>query len=339
MQPVGICAAITPWNFPSAMIARKAAPALAAGCAMIVKPATQTPFSALALAELAERAGVPAGIFSVITGDSATLGKALCDSEKVRKLSFTGSTRVGSILMKQCADTVKRLSMELGGNAPFIVFDDADLELAVEGLIASKYRNAGQTCICANRIYIQDGIYDAFVDKFKAAVSQLKVGNGMEDDTDIGPLIDSDAMEKVSGLIDDALAKGAKCIIGGHPDPQSDLTLQATILTQINHDMDIAHEEIFGPVTAIQRFSTEEEVIQRANDTSFGLASYFYSNDVSRSVRVMEGLEYGMVGHNTGLISTEVAPFGGIKQSGFGREGSKYGIDEYISLKYCCSAI
>ena len=338
-QPVGVCAAITPWNFPAAMITRKAAPALAAGCAMIVKPATQTPFSALALAELAERAGVPAGVFSVITGESAPLGEALCNSEKVRKLSFTGSTKVGSILMKQCADTVKRLSMELGGNAPFIVFDDADLDLAVDGLIASKYRNAGQTCICANRIYVQDGVYDEFVSKFKDAVAKLKVGNGLNDGTDIGPLIDDNAVEKVSSLIKDALDKGANCVAGGKADEQSKLTLQPTILTDIKDDMDIAHEEIFGPVTAIQRFSSEEEVIKRANDTPFGLASYFYSEGARRSIRVMEGLEYGMVGHNTGLISNEVAPFGGVKQSGFGREGSKYGIDEYVSIKYCCSAV
>ncbi len=338
-QPVGVCAAITPWNFPSAMITRKAAPALAAGCAMIVKPATQTPFSALALAELAERAGVPAGVFSVITGDSATLGKALCDSAKVRKLSFTGSTYVGSILMKQCADTVKRLSMELGGNAPFIVFDDADLDAAVEGLIASKYRNAGQTCICANRVYVQDGVYDAFLSKYKTAVTKLNVGNGLHSDTDIGPLIDKNAVDKVSGLIQDALDKGASCIAGGKAAAQGKHTLQATILIDISNDMQIAHDEIFGPVTAIQRFSSEEEVIARANNTPFGLASYFYSEGARRSIRVMEGLEYGMVGHNTGMISNEVAPFGGVKQSGFGREGSKYGIDEYISIKYCCSAM
>lgn len=338
-QPVGVCAAITPWNFPAAMITRKAAPALAAGCAMIVKPATQTPFSALALAELAERAGVPAGVFNVITGESAPLGEALCDSEKVRKLSFTGSTRVGSILMKQCADTVKRLSMELGGNAPFIVFDDADLDLAVDGLIASKYRNAGQTCICANRIYVQNGVYDAFVSKFKAAAAKLKVGNGLEDGTDIGPLIDQNAVKKVSELLDDALEKGAECVLGGELSDLGELVMQPTILTNIQDDMTIAHEEIFGPITAIQRFESEEEVIQRANDTPFGLASYFYSEGVRRSIRVMEGLQYGMVGHNTGLISNEVAPFGGVKQSGFGREGSKYGIEEYVSIKYCCSAV
>lgn len=338
-QPVGVCAAITPWNFPSAMITRKVAPALAAGCTMLVKPATQTPFSALALAELAARAGVPAGVFQVICGDSAHIGQVLCTHDTVRKLSFTGSTAVGKQLMAQCAGTVKRLSLELGGNAPFIVFDDADLDAAVAGLVASKFRNAGQTCICANRIYVQDSVYDAFLSRFHAAVEALKLGNGLDSDTDIGPLIDTKAVEKVSALIEDAINQGAQCRLGGGRGTQGALFMQPTILTDITATMAIAHEEIFGPVAAIQRFHDEDDVIARANDTPYGLAAYFYSEGARRSIRVMEKLAYGMVGHNTGLISTEVAPFGGIKQSGFGREGSHYGIEAYLNIKYACCAV
>lgn len=338
-QPVGVCAAITPWNFPAAMITRKAAPALAAGCAMIVKPATQTPFSALALAELAEQAGIPAGIFNVVTGDAALIGKILCENPKIRKLSFTGSTRIGSLLIQQSATTLKRLSMELGGNAPFIVFDDANIDQAVTGLIASKYRNAGQTCICANRVYVQQQIYPQFIAKYQQAVAQLKVGNGLDPNTDIAPLIDHNAVKKVLELVKDAVDKGAKCLTEIKQDPQCRLILYPIILTNITQNMRIAHEEIFGPVTAIQLFQSEEEVIEQANNTPFGLAAYFYTENYRRMIRVMENLEYGMVGHNTGLISNEVSPFGGIKQSGFGREGSKYGIEEYLTIKYCCSEI
>lgn len=338
-QPVGVCAAITPWNFPAAMITRKAAPALAAGCTMIIKPATETPFSALALAVLAEQAGIPAGVIQVVTGKSSTIGDILTGDERIHKLSFTGSTEVGRTLMAQCAPTIKKLSLELGGNAPFIVFDDADLEKAAEGLIASKYRNAGQTCVCANRVYVQDSIKDKFLDVFVKKVAELNVGNGMDEGVDIGPLINKKALKKVQALLKDALDKGATLITGGSTNGASELTYNPTVITDISSDMDIAHEEIFGPIATIFTFEDEADVIRQANDTIYGLAAYFYSGSYARSWRVTEGLEYGIIGHNTGLISTEVAPFGGVKQSGFGREGSKYGIEEYVATKYWCSDI
>lgn len=338
-QPVGVCAAITPWNFPAAMITRKAAPALAAGCTIIIKPATETPFSALALGVLAEQAGIPAGVIQVVTGKSSIIGDILTGDARIQKLSFTGSTEVGRTLMAQCALTVKKLSLELGGNAPFIVFDDADLEKAAEGLIASKFRNAGQTCVCANRIYVQASIKEQFLDIFVKKVQALKVGNGAKEGVDIGPLINQDALEKVQALLQDALDKGAKLVTGGDKNKASELSFNPTVITDISSDMDIASEEIFGPVATIFIFETEEEAIRAANDTIYGLASYFYSRDFARAWRVTEGLEYGIIGHNTGLISTEVAPFGGVKQSGFGREGSKYGIEEYVVTKYWCSDI
>lgn len=338
-QPVGVCAAITPWNFPAAMITRKAAPALAAGCTMIIKPATETPFSALALAVLAEQAGIPAGVIQVVTGKSSTIGDILTGDPRIHKLSFTGSTEVGRTLMAQCAPTIKKLSLELGGNAPFIVFDDADLEKAAEGLIASKYRNAGQTCVCANRVYVQDSIKDKFLDVFVKKVAELNVGNGMDEGVDIGPLINKKALEKVQALLKDALDKGATLITGGSTNGASELSYNPTVITDISSDMDIAHEEIFGPIATIFTFKDEADVIRQANDTIYGLAAYFYSSSYARSWRVTEGLEYGIIGHNTGLISTEVAPFGGVKQSGFGREGSKYGIEEYVVTKYWCSDI
>ena len=338
-QPVGVCAAITPWNFPAAMITRKAAPALAAGCTMIIKPATETPFSALALAVLAEKAGIPAGVIQVVTGKSSTIGDILTGDERIHKLSFTGSTEVGRTLMAQCAPTIKKLSLELGGNAPFIVFDDADLEKAAEGLIASKYRNAGQTCVCANRVYVQDSIKDKFLDVFVKKVAELNVGNGMDEGVDIGPLINKKALDKVQALLKDALDKGATLITGGSTNGASELSYNPTVITDISSDMDIAHEEIFGPIATIFTFKDEADVIRQANDTIYGLAAYFYSRSYARSWRVTEGLEYGIIGHNTGLISTEVAPFGGVKQSGFGREGSKYGIEEYVVTKYWCSDV
>lgn len=338
-QPVGVCAAITPWNFPAAMITRKAAPALAAGCTMIIKPATETPFSALALAALAEQAGIPAGVIQVVTGKSSTIGDILTGDVRIHKLSFTGSTEVGRTLMAQCATTIKKLSLELGGNAPFIVFDDADLEKAAEGLIASKYRNAGQTCVCANRVYVQDSIKDEFLDVFVKKVAELNVGNGMDEGVDIGPLINQKALEKVQALLKDALDKGATLIAGGSTNDASELTYNPTVITDISAEMDIAHEEIFGPIATIFTFKDEADVIRQANDTIYGLAAYFYSGNYARSWRVTEGLEYGIIGHNTGLISTEVAPFGGVKQSGFGREGSKYGIEEYVVTKYWCSDV
>ena len=338
-QPVGVCAAITPWNFPAAMITRKAAPALAAGCTMIIKPATETPFSALALAVLAEQAGIPAGVIQVVTGKSSTIGDILTGDPRIHKLSFTGSTEVGRTLMAQCAPTIKKLSLELGGNAPFIVFDDADLEKAAEGLIASKYRNAGQTCVCANRVYVQDSIKDKFLDVFVKKVAELNVGNGMDEGVDIGPLINKKALDKVQALLKDALDKGATLITGGSTNGASELSYNPTVITDISSDMDIAHEEIFGPIATIFTFKDEADVIRQANDTIYGLAAYFYSSSYARSWRVTEGLEYGIIGHNTGLISTEVAPFGGVKQSGFGREGSKYGIEEYVVTKYWCSDI
>lgn len=336
-EPIGVCAAITPWNFPAAMITRKAGAALAAGCPMVIKPASATPFSALALCELAERAGVPAGVINVVTGSARDIGGELTGNPLVRKLSFTGSTETGKYLMEQCAGTVKKLSLELGGNAPFIVFDDADLDAAVEGAIASKYRNTGQTCICANRILVQDGVYAAFAEKLSAAVqAQLKVGNGLEAGVTQGPLIDAAAVDKVEAHIADALSKGAKVILGGKRHERGGTFFQPTILTHITPDMAVAREETFGPVAPLFHFQSEAEAIQMANDTEFGLASYFYSRDIGRVWRVAEALEYGMVGINTGLISTEVAPFGGVKESGIGREGSKYGIEEYLEMKYLC---
>ena len=338
-EPVGVTAAITPWNFPSAMITRKVGPALAAGCAMVLKPAPQTPFSALALAVLAERAGIPDGLFSVVTADagmSREVGAELCESPVVRKLSFTGSTAVGIRLMQQCAPTLKKLSLELGGNAPFIVFDDADLDAAVEGAMIAKYRNAGQTCVCANRIYVQDGVYDAFADKLAAAVARLKVGNGAEEGVTTGPLIDAAAVAKVQRHLQDALDKGATLLAGGKPHALGGTFFEPTLLGDVTAEMAVAREETFGPLAPLFRFSEEADVVRQANDTEFGLAAYFYARDLSRVFRVAEALEYGMVGINTGVISTEVAPFGGMKASGLGREGSKYGLDEYVEIKYLC---
>jgi succinate-semialdehyde dehydrogenase/glutarate-semialdehyde dehydrogenase len=335
-EPVGVCAAITPWNFPAAMITRKVAPALAAGCTMIVRPADATPLTALALAVLAEQAGIPAGVLNVITGKSRIIGGELTSSPVVRKLSFTGSTEVGRVLMEQCSHNLKKLSMELGGNAPFIVFDDADLDAAVEGAIASKFRNTGQTCVCTNRLYVHDKVYDAFAEKLATAVGNLKVGNGMEDGVAQGPLIDDAAVAKVEQHISDAVSHGARVLTGGQRHALGQTFFQPTVLANVNQKMLITREETFGPVAPLVRFKTDDEVIRLANDTEFGLASYFYSRDIGRIWRVAEALEYGMVGINTGLISNEVAPFGGVKQSGFGREGSHYGIDEYMVLKYLC---
>jgi succinate-semialdehyde dehydrogenase/glutarate-semialdehyde dehydrogenase len=335
-QPVGVVGAITPWNFPAAMITRKAAPALAAGCTFLVKPAMQTPLSALAMAELAARAGVPAGVFNVITGKSGELGAELTSNPIVRKLTFTGSTEVGKKLMVQSAGTLKKLSLELGGNAPFIVFDDADLDAAVQGAIASKFRNTGQTCVCANRLLVQAGVYDEFARRLGEAVRALKVGDGLAGATDQGPLIDAAALAKVREHIDDALAKGAKIAVGGRPHALGGTFFEPTVLTGVTTAMACAREETFGPVAPLFRFRTEAEAIHMANDTEFGLASYVYTRDLARSWRVSEALEYGIVGLNTGLISTEVAPFGGIKESGFGREGSKYGILDYTEIKYVC---
>ena len=334
-QSVGVVAAITPWNFPNAMITRKSGPALAAGCPIVIKPAAETPLSALALAVLAEEAGIPAGVFNVLTTtDSSGVGKELTESPLVRKFSFTGSTEVGKILIRQCASTVKKVSMELGGNAPFIVFDDADLDAAVEGAIASKYRNAGQTCVCANRIYVQEGAYDAFVGKFTAAVRELKVGRGEESGVNIGPMISAGAIDKVEELLADAKNKGARVVEGGGRHALGGLFYAPTVVSGATADMAFATQEIFGPVAPIFKFSTEEEVIELANATEFGLASYFYARDLGRVFRVAEALEYGMVCVNDGLLSTEIAPFGGVKQSGVGREGSKYGIEEFIEIKY-----
>ena len=337
-EPIGVCVAITPWNFPSAMITRKAGPALAAGCPMIVRPADLTPFSALALAELAQRAGIPGGVFQVITGRSTLIGAEFTTNPTVRKLSFTGSTEVGRKLIEQCAPTVKKVSMELGGNAPFIVFNDADLDAAVEGAIASKYRNAGQTCVCANRLYVQSGVYDAFAQKLADAVGQLHVGNGVDAGVTTGPMIDEKAVEKVEEHIADAVAKGANIKMGGKRHSLGHSFFEPTILTNVTQDMAVAKEETFGPLAPLFKFETEDEVIGYANDTEFGLASYFYSRDIGRIFRVSEALEYGMVGVNTGLISNEIAPFGGVKQSGLGREGSKYGIEDYLVIKYTCLA-
>lgn len=335
-QPIGVCAAITPWNFPAAMITRKVAPALAAGCTIIVKPAEQTPLTALALGKLAQDAGIPAGVLQIVTGDAAQVGKVLCDSPVVRKLSFTGSTEVGRILMAQCAPTIKKLSLELGGNAPLIVFDDANLDTAVAGIMASKFRNSGQTCVCANRIYVQAGIYERLVDKLVAAVAQLQVGDGMAEGTTQGPLIDQAAVEKVQSHIDDALSKGAKVAIGGQPHALGRTFYQPTVVTGVTPQMRFAKEETFGPVAPLFRFQDEDEAIAMANETEFGLAAYLFTQSATRQWRVPEALEYGMVGINTGLISNEVAPFGGVKQSGLGREGSRYGIEEYLELKYLC---
>lgn len=338
-QPVGVCAAITPWNFPAAMITRKAAPALAAGCTMIVKPAEQTPLTALALGVLAEQAGIPAGVLQFVTGDARLIGGVLTASDVVRKLSFTGSTEVGRILMGQSASTIKKLSLELGGNAPFIVFDDADLDAAVDGAIASKYRNAGQTCVCSNRLYVQAGIYEIFAKKLAEKVATLSVGEGTQNGVLIGPLIDGDAIAKVENHIKDAVDKGAKLVTGGKRHQLGGTFFEPTVITGATQAMAIAREETFGPVAPLFRFESEEEVIAMANDTEFGLAAYFYTENARRMWRVTEALEYGMVGHNTGLISNEVAPFGGVKQSGLGREGSHYGIDEYLEIKYFCSAV
>jgi succinate-semialdehyde dehydrogenase/glutarate-semialdehyde dehydrogenase len=333
-EPIGVCAAITPWNFPAAMITRKCGPALAAGCTMVVKPATATPYSALALAELAERAGVPAGVFSVVTGSSGAIGGEMTSNPIVRKLTFTGSTEIGKLLMEQCAGTVKKTSMELGGNAPFIVFNDADLDEAVEGAMASKFRNTGQTCVCANRLLVQDGVYDEFSEKLAAAVEKMRVGDGLKGETEQGPMIDMAAVEKVEEHIQDAVAKGAKVISGGSRHDLGGTFFQPTVLAEVNTDMKVTKEETFGPVAPLYRFETEEQALAMANDTEFGLAAYFYSRDIGRIWRVMEGLEYGIVGVNEGIISTEVAPFGGMKESGTGREGSKYGIEDYLEIKY-----
>ncbi|MDM4764447.1 NAD-dependent succinate-semialdehyde dehydrogenase [Pelomonas sp. SE-A7] len=339
-QPIGVCAAITPWNFPIAMITRKVAPALAAGCTVVIKPAEATPLSALAVAELAQRAGMPAGVLNVLSADaeqSIAIGKLLCDSPVVRHLSFTGSTEVGRILMRQCAPTVKKLSLELGGNAPFIVFEDADLDSAVEGALVSKYRNAGQTCVCANRLYVQDSVYEAFVEKLAAKVATIKLGNGFTPGVNQGPLIDDDAITKVEAHVADALALGARVVVGGRRAEELGLRFyEPTVLADASPDMLCAREETFGPVAPVFRFKTEAEAIQLANSTEFGLASYFYSRDVGRIFRVGEALEYGMVGVNTGLISTAEVPFGGVKQSGLGREGARQGIDDYLELKYLC---
>ena len=335
-EPVGVCAAITPWNFPAAMITRKVAPALAAGCTIIVKPAEQTPLSALALVALAQRAGVPAGVLNVITGKAREIGAELTSNPVVRKLSFTGSTEVGRILAAQCAPSLKRLSLELGGNAPFIVFDDADVDAAVEGAIASKYRNSGQTCVCANRLLVQEGIHDVFVAKLSAAVKALKVGDGRDANVQQGPLIDTDALDKVQTLLADALGKGARIVAGGTPHLLGGTFFEPTVIADVTGEMKIANEEIFGPVAPIIRFGTEEEAVTIANSSEFGLASYFYSRDIARVWRVADAMQAGMVGINTGIISTAVAPFGGIKQSGMGREGSRVGIEEYMHTKYMC---
>ena len=335
-QPVGVVAAITPWNFPAAMITRKVAPALAAGCTAVCKPATQTPYSALALAELSDRAGIPAGVFNVITGPAREIGGVLTGDARVRKLSFTGSTEIGKLLMAQCAKTMKKVSLELGGNAPFIVFDDADLDAAVAGAIASKYRNTGQTCVCANRLLVQDGVYEAFTAKLVAAVQKLRIGDGLAGETEQGPLIDAAALKKVEEHVADATSKGAKIVAGGKRHALGGTFFEPTVLTGVTPAMMVAREETFGPVAPLFRFRTEQEAIAMANDTEFGLAAYLYTRDLARSWRVSEALEYGIVGLNTGIISTEVAPFGGVKESGTGREGSKYGILDYTEIKYVC---
>jgi succinate-semialdehyde dehydrogenase/glutarate-semialdehyde dehydrogenase len=333
-QPIGVCALITPWNFPNAMITRKAGPALAAGCTVVLKPAGQTPFSALAMAELGERAGIPKGVLNILTGNSRAIGGELCSSPVVRKLSFTGSTETGRVLMKQCSDTIKKLSLELGGNAPFIVFDDADIDAAVEGAIASKYRNAGQTCVCANRIYVQDGVYDAFAKKLAEKVKAFKVGPGTEPGVVIGPLINEDGVKKAEEHVADAVGKGAKVVLGGKRHERGGLFFQPTVIADVTPEMLISHEETFGPVAPLIRFKSEQDAIRLANASEFGLAGYFYSRDVGRIFRVAEEMETGIIGVNAGIISTEVAPFGGVKQSGLGREGSKYGLEEFMEAKY-----
>ncbi len=335
-EPIGVTVAITPWNFPAAMITRKAGPALAAGCPMVVKPASATPYSALALAVLAERAGVPPGVLSVVTGAAGAIGGEMTSNPIVRKLSFTGSTAIGKALMEQCAGTLKKMSLELGGNAPFIVFDDADLDAALKGAMASKYRNAGQTCVCANRLLVQDGVYDVFTEMLAAAAAALRVGDGLAGDFEQGPLIDMNAVEKVESHIADAVAKGARLVVGGGRHDLGGTFFEPTVLVDVTPDMAVAREETFGPLAPVFRFKTDAEAIQMANDTEFGLAAYFYSRDVGRIWRVAEALEYGIVGINEGIISTEVAPFGGMKESGFGREGSKYGIEDYLEIKYLC---
>ena len=338
-QPIGVTAAITPWNFPNAMITRKAGPALAAGCPIVLKPAAQTPYSALALAVLAEQAGIPKGIFNVVTGSASAIGGELTSNPLVRKLSFTGSTEIGRLLMRQSADTVKKLSLELGGNAPFIVFDDADVDAAVAGAMASKYRNSGQTCVCTNRLYVQAGVYDEFVEKLARAASSLKVGNGLEAGTEQGPLIDANAIAKVEEHIADALAKGGRLLAGGKRHALGGTFFEPTVIADVTQDMLVAGEETFGPLAPVIRFETEEEAVAMANDTEFGLAAYFFSTNLGRVWRVAEAIESGMVCINSGLLSTEVAPFGGVKQSGLGREGSKYGIDDYVEMKYLCITI
>jgi succinate-semialdehyde dehydrogenase len=334
-QPIGVVAAITPWNFPNAMITRKVAPALAAGCTVVLKPSEETPLSALALAELAEQAGFPAGVLNIVTGmDAPAIGKVLTDSPVVRKVSFTGSTEVGKLLMRQCADTVKKISLELGGNAPFIVFDDADLDAAVDGAIVAKYRNAGQTCVCANRIFVQNSVYDAFLEKFTEAVQKQKVGPGTEKGVNIGPLINTEALDKVQRLVGNARQMGARVLTGGSA--LEGTFYQPTVLADVRPEMDVMQEEIFGPVAPVLRFSDEKEVVGLANDTPYGLAAYFYGRDIGRIFRVAEALEYGMVGVNTGMVATTVAPFGGVKESGIGREGSKYGLEDFLEVKYVC---
>jgi succinate-semialdehyde dehydrogenase/glutarate-semialdehyde dehydrogenase len=336
-QPVGVVASITPWNFPNAMIARKAAAALAAGCTFVVRPATQTPLSALAMAELAERAGIPAGVFNVVVGDDAKgMGKVLTQHPDIAKFTFTGSTQVGKALISQCATTVKKVSMELGGNAPFIVFNDADIDAAIQGALASKYRNAGQTCVCTNRIFVQQGVLEQFSQKYASAVAQLAMGDGLAEGVSIGPMISSDAVSDVEQLVADSVAAGAKVLVGGKRDQAGENFYQATVLTNVTNDMPIASNEIFGPVAPIIAFEDEDEVIAMANDTEYGLAAYFYARDIGTIWRVAEGLDYGMVGINEGLISNAAAPFGGVKQSGNGREGSKYGLDDYLEIKYLC---
>jgi succinate-semialdehyde dehydrogenase/glutarate-semialdehyde dehydrogenase len=335
-EPVGVCALITPWNFPAAMITRKCAPALAAGCTVVIKPAEQTPLTALALGELAQRAGIPAGVINIVTGDPVLIGAELTRNPIVRKLSFTGSTEVGRLLMAQCAPTVKKLSLELGGNAPFIVFEDADIEAAVDGAMLAKFRNAGQTCVCANRIYVHQSVHDTFIARFASRVASLKVGHGTAPGVVVGPLIDEAAVDKVEQHINDALLRGARIVVGGKPHTLGGNFYEPTVLADVQPDMRCAREETFGPVAPVLRFSSEEEVIQLANDTEYGLAAYFYSRDIARCFRVSEALEYGMVGVNAGILSHEIAPFGGIKQSGIGREGSRHGIEEYLEMKYVC---
>jgi len=335
-EPIGVTAAITPWNFPAAMITRKCGPALAAGCPMVIKPASDTPFSALALAELGARAGIPKGILSVVTGSARDIGGEITSNPTVRKLSFTGSTEIGKVLMAQCAQTVKKTSMELGGNAPFIVFDDADIDAAVQGAMMSKYRNTGQTCVCANRLYVQDGVYDEFSAKLAQAASGMVVGDGLKGDTQQGPLINMAAVEKVEEHIEDALGKGVRVVTGGKRHQLGGSFFEPTVLADVTQDMKVAREETFGPVAPLFRFSDDDEVIKMANDTEFGLAAYFFSRDIGRVWKTAEALEYGIVGINEGIISTEVAPFGGVKESGTGREGSKYGIDDYVEMKYLC---